>query len=249
MFHRTAAIAFWLGTLTAALGLSAAAASSAHAAGWVFAPGQYTHSPETGQRVDQYAQVGPVYIYPDPTYVKSGYRHTRSSSTGRNGARNLHVVEEWGNEVRPYGEWQFPFRPYSVPYQLWGEPYAGLAPDVVNYGPIYGRPRGGQPDRGGHPGGHGGHGGGYPGHDGGPGGGYPGHDGGGGHGGGYGDHGGGHGGGGGGPGHGGGYGPDYGAAYGPGFGGYPSPYAGYPAYGVFGPLPPPYGGFVPPADF
>jgi hypothetical protein len=100
-------------------------AAIAVAGDWITAPSYYTHDPQTGGRVRQYSPIGPFYIHPRADYQQSGYRHTRSSIRVGGSADDLHVVEEWGRPVRPYGEWQFPFRPYSVPYQLWGPPWYG----------------------------------------------------------------------------------------------------------------------------
>lgn len=112
--------------------------SAAQAADWVVAPSYYSHDPQTGERVTQYAQVGPVYRYDRPDYRTSGYRHTRSSLQMGRSIDHLHLVEEWGSPVRPYGEWRYPYRPYSVPYYEWGAPFAGL--NVGGYwgGPWYG---------------------------------------------------------------------------------------------------------------
>jgi hypothetical protein len=107
---------------SSALFLSAAAPG----ADWITAPSRYTHDPQTGERVDQYTPIGPVYTFARTDFMRSGYRHTASNlRVGRN-ADHMHIVEEWGRPVRPYGEWQFPFRPYSVPYSLWGPPFGGL---------------------------------------------------------------------------------------------------------------------------
>lgn len=111
----------------------AAAAGQASAADWLLAPSTYTHSPETGERVAQYARVPPVYVQTRPDYLKSGYRHNRSSIYSGDGADNQHIVEQWGRPVRPYGEWLHPYRPYSVPYQLWGAPFAGLGLPYQTY--------------------------------------------------------------------------------------------------------------------
>lgn len=92
---------------------------------WISEPSYYTHGPD-GQRVRQHTQIGPLYVYVDPSYQKSGYRHTRSSLQVGGSVDHYHSVEEWGRPVRPYDEWRFPYRPYSVPYQAWGPPYAGL---------------------------------------------------------------------------------------------------------------------------
>ena len=116
--------------------LLALSAASAFAADWVAAPSYFTHEPETGARVAQYAQHQPVFYVFDPTYVRSGYHHTRSTIRVGQTFDHLHLVEEWGRPVRPYGEWQFPYRPYSVPYPLWGPPFAGLT--IVSPWHLYG---------------------------------------------------------------------------------------------------------------
>ncbi len=102
------------------------AAACAGAADWILAPSTFTHDPQTGARVAQYAPIEPVYVESRPDYLKSGYRHHRSSIYSGDGADHHHVVEQWGRPVRPYGEWLYPYRPYSVPYHLWGPPFAGL---------------------------------------------------------------------------------------------------------------------------
>lgn len=99
--------------------------AAAPAADWLAEPSYYTHDPQSGQRVQQYEEVGPFYIVERPDYLKSGYRDYRSSLQVGGSADHLHVVEEWGRPVRPYDEWRFPFRPYSVPYDLWGPPMWG----------------------------------------------------------------------------------------------------------------------------
>ncbi|MHB0955999.1 MAG: hypothetical protein ACYC0X_06415 [Pirellulaceae bacterium] len=111
-----------LGSL-AAVGILCAASN---AADWITAPSHYTHDPQTGQRVDQYTPIGPFYTFARSDYLQSGYRHTRSTIQAGLSVDHMHIVEEWGRPVRPYGEWRFPFRPYSVPYPMWGPPYAGL---------------------------------------------------------------------------------------------------------------------------
>lgn len=109
-----------------ALLLLLALVGQSSAADWITAPSYYTHSPTTGERVTQYTPVGPVYNAHRNDYVQSGYRHTRSSLQQGRSIDHLHIVEEWGRPVRPYGEWRYPFRPYSVPYAAWGPPFAGL---------------------------------------------------------------------------------------------------------------------------
>ena len=122
-----------------ALALTAIQLPTAEATDWIFMPSTYSHDPQTGQRVTQYAPVEPVLVEVRSDYVKSGYRHTQSRIRVGGSSDNLHITEEWGRPVRPYGEWQHPFRPYSVPYDLWGPPIQpwGAAPwgDAAAYGP------------------------------------------------------------------------------------------------------------------
>ena len=106
-------------------------ASNAMANDWLSAPGKYSHD-AAGIRVNQHTPIGPVYTYPRGDFLRSGYRHIRSSIQVGGSSDNYHVVEEWGRAVRPYGEWQRPFRPYSVPYQLWGAPYSGMYQPLPN---------------------------------------------------------------------------------------------------------------------
>src|SRR5690606_13583243 len=93
-------------TLVAVIG--SGVVSSAVAADWILAPSTYTHDPQTGRRVTQYAPIEPVVVPTRPDYIKSGYRHNRSSIYSGNGADHHHVVEQWGRPVRPYGEWLYP---------------------------------------------------------------------------------------------------------------------------------------------
>jgi hypothetical protein len=97
-------------------------AARANAGDWISAPSFYSHNPATGTRVHQYSPIGPFYTYPRGDFRRSGRRQTRSSIQVGGISDHLHVVEEWGAPVRPYGEWRFPYRPHSVPYDLWGAP-------------------------------------------------------------------------------------------------------------------------------
>lgn len=106
----------YLGSLAAVLILCA----TSRGADWITAPSYYTHDPQLSTRVDQYTPIGPFYTFARTDYLQSGYRQTRSTIRAGQSMDQMHIVEEWGRPVRPYGEWQFPFRPYSVPYQLWG---------------------------------------------------------------------------------------------------------------------------------
>jgi len=136
-----------LGLLSACL-LGSEASGPSLAADWITAPSYFTHDPQSGARVTQYQQIGPVYTIAQPDYTRSVYRQTRSSIQVAGSADHMHVVEQWGRPVRPYGEWRFPYRPYSVPYQAWGAPYAGLgspynypfATPYGGYGPGHGVP-------------------------------------------------------------------------------------------------------------
>ncbi|MDP6442392.1 MAG: hypothetical protein QGG36_28200 [Pirellulaceae bacterium] len=92
------------------------------AADWVAAPSTYSHDRTTGARVDQFAPKRPAVSYLDANYTRSGFRHIRRSIQTKHGADHLHIEERWGAPVRPYGEWRFPYRPYSAPYDAWGPP-------------------------------------------------------------------------------------------------------------------------------
>jgi hypothetical protein len=152
---------------------------------WIFRPSKYSHDPVSGQRVAQFAPPRAPVRRIDGTYRESGYRHIRSSLRGPDGsADRTHVVQTWGagESIRPYGEWQRPFRegatpygpwgnsqgPWTTPFESWDNPYGqwnrypyGYRYPYPNYGagPIatpYGSPQGGQhgaPSQGGQHGG------------------------------------------------------------------------------------------------
>ncbi|WP_231603705.1 hypothetical protein [Neorhodopirellula pilleata] len=128
-------------------------------ADWLTLPSRYTHDDISGQRVSQYAPVELPVAANTPPLRTSGYTHYRSTLAYGQSADNYHRVEEWGDPVRPYGEWRFPFRPYSTPYPNWGPPYAGLnlyngfgfgfgGGVVPGQGPALGQPGMGQPGMG-----------------------------------------------------------------------------------------------------
>jgi hypothetical protein len=119
---------------------------------WVFGPGYYTHSPVTGQRVAQYEPERPSIVPTDPTYQESGYRHQVIEA----GNDRLNLVQTWGagTAIRPYGEWEYPFRagatpfgpwgnpqgPWTLPFDSWRNPYGltrqpGYGPRSSGYGP------------------------------------------------------------------------------------------------------------------
>ena len=102
---------------------------------WMTWSSSYTHSPQTGQRIDQYA-AGEQPISPyRQDFTRSGYRHFRSTLQAGQSADNMHIVEQWGQPVIPYEQWRFPFRPYAVPYDAWGPqaPY-GISNSSVQFG-------------------------------------------------------------------------------------------------------------------
>lgn len=148
-------------------------------ADWITAPSYFTHDPVTGLRTNQYSPPPPAFVPQAVDFQSSGYTHLRSSIQVGQSADNYHRVEKWGPPVQPYGEWRFPYRPYSVPYDLWGAPWAGfnLGGGLYGHPGYYNGARGGpahrrgsahrgdrHPDNG-HPGfpGHGHPGGGQPG--------------------------------------------------------------------------------------
>jgi hypothetical protein len=107
---------------------------------WITAQSFYTHG-QTGERVNQYAPIGPFFAQDQGNYVRSGYRHNRSSLQFGGSVDHYHTVEEWGRPIQPYDEWRFPNRPYSVPYSQWGPPYAGLGRGYGGYPfPFLGQP-------------------------------------------------------------------------------------------------------------
>jgi len=119
----------------AALSIAAtlAASGGATAADWITAPSYYTHDWSSGQRVAQYAPIGPYYYFTRPDYLKSGYRQYRSTVDLGNSSDNMHIVEQWGAQVVPYEQWRFPYRPYSAPYGAWGPPFGGLGGGTGGY--------------------------------------------------------------------------------------------------------------------
>ena len=102
---------------------------------WTTMPSTYTHD-ATGQRVDQYALAVEPQSNERADFVRSGYRHTRSTLQAGFSSDNYHVTEQWGQPVRPYGEWRYPNRPFSVPYGQWGP----QLPQVVVGGNQFGSP-------------------------------------------------------------------------------------------------------------
>ncbi len=72
--------------------------SAPPAESWVFARGRYTHDPDTGGRVAQYAMKPPVEPLPDQRAVTSGYRRTRTVLRGADGSSDTsYQVQSYGN--------------------------------------------------------------------------------------------------------------------------------------------------------
>jgi hypothetical protein len=91
----------------------------------IFRRSYFTHDPETGQRVAQYQAEQTTYVREDPTYQESGFRHQEVYIRGADGSwDHEHVVKTWGDgeNMRPYGEWEFPYRAGATPYGPWGNP-------------------------------------------------------------------------------------------------------------------------------
>jgi len=68
------------------------------AASWIFARSRYTHDPDTGGRVAQYAMKPPVEPLPDQRAVTSGYSRTRTVLRGADGSASTNYqVQSYGN--------------------------------------------------------------------------------------------------------------------------------------------------------
>lgn len=102
-------------------------AAEAQGPDWFTSGSYFTHNPQTKERVHQFAARPVVRHTPDP--FMSVYRQQRSSMTVDGSSDHYHKVYQFGETVRPYGEWEFPYRPYSVPYSDWayGSPFGHLA--------------------------------------------------------------------------------------------------------------------------
>ena len=119
---------------------SLAACKPAHAVDWLTMASTYTHDPASGARVSQYAPAPAPQANQVSNFRTSGYTNFRSSLNFGPSADNYHRVETWGDPVRPYGEWRFPFRPFSTPYPNWGPPFGGLNLGVGGgFAPGFGR--------------------------------------------------------------------------------------------------------------
>jgi hypothetical protein len=65
---------------------------------WIFRRSRYTHDPQTGARVAQYAMKPPIEPLDDPRMVTSGYSRTRTVLRGADGSADAYYrVQSYGN--------------------------------------------------------------------------------------------------------------------------------------------------------
>lgn len=82
------------------LALTAIASPAAAQGSWAFAPAAYTHDPQTGARVAQYAAHEPVEGLPDPRQTVSRYWRTRTNLRGADGSQDtIYEVRSFGNTL------------------------------------------------------------------------------------------------------------------------------------------------------
>ena len=65
------------------------------------------------KRITQYSPLPNVYVTEDPTYQESGFHYTQQILLGPNGSVDgYHLIQSWGrgDQIRPYGEWEYPYR-------------------------------------------------------------------------------------------------------------------------------------------
>lgn len=101
-----------------------AVSTGAFGSQWVFMRSSYSHSADGSRRVVQYAPEPTVVLQHDPTFLRSGFRHSEMHLRSGRSADRFHLVETWGQGayVRPYGEWEYPFRAGATPFGPWGNP-------------------------------------------------------------------------------------------------------------------------------
>lgn len=111
---------------------------------WIFSQGRYTHDPDTGGRVAQYAMKPPVEPLPDPRDVTSGYSRTRQVLRGADGtASTYYRVQSYGNGRGGLdAEWERfhdAWRGSTVAGgNFYGFPGFGFGGGFPGYGPGYG---------------------------------------------------------------------------------------------------------------
>jgi hypothetical protein len=76
--------------------------------GWAFLPGRYSHDPQSGARVAQYAPKPAVAALPDSRPYASGYMRSRVNQLGPNGTVTTYYrTENWSNRPGPIdAEWE-----------------------------------------------------------------------------------------------------------------------------------------------
>lgn len=83
-----------------ALLLTATASPTMAQGSWAFAPAAFTHNPQTGMRVTQYAAPAPVEGLPDPRQTVSRYWRTRTNLRGADGSQDtIYEVRSFGNTL------------------------------------------------------------------------------------------------------------------------------------------------------
>lgn len=107
------------------LALVLCTAGVVQSADWITAPSYYTH--DQGQRVQQYAEIGPFYYRDQGDYTQSGLRYTASVIRYGGGVDSYRTIEEWGNgfdvlrgrlyRPRVYVPWNV--RPYPLQMERW----------------------------------------------------------------------------------------------------------------------------------
>ncbi|MEM9825594.1 MAG: hypothetical protein AAF958_03350 [Planctomycetota bacterium] len=121
-------------TLAAAMVVFSVLFCDSASADWLTYPSTYSHDTVTGQRVAQYSPIAaPTTAVAAPLRV-GGFNHFRSSLQYGASADHYHRVESFGAPVQPYGQWRFPFRPFSTPYPNWGPPFAGVGANIQLFG-------------------------------------------------------------------------------------------------------------------
>lgn len=116
---------------------------AARAESWIFRPSYFSHN-DQGERVAQYEQPAPAYARVGENYLQSGFRHNHTQIRVGGSEDNVHVVETWGDGqwIRPYGEWEFPFRAGATPYGPWGNPQGPWTLPFDSWSNPYGLMRG-----------------------------------------------------------------------------------------------------------
>jgi hypothetical protein len=104
----------------------------------------FTHAPHSDQRVAQYEPEQPAYRT-QGFYERSAMRYTQSTIGHGSNADRLNEVETWGRgaEIRPYGEWERPYRrgaqpiwmtdPQAYFYGTYPYPYLSENRDYIYY--------------------------------------------------------------------------------------------------------------------